>query len=144
MYKAGSLITLETGEYSDFTYEGPFRVLRDIDVQAVVTEFKEARGHSIGAGETAFIAWLSESGYIEDVACARWYLGASYPPRRPFAPEGYQMTAEAVVATEAAQKADKEHEEKQRRAWLAREAARRTAASFESSIWAEEAAKDKF
>lgn len=144
MYKAGSLITLETGEYSDFGYAGPFRVLRDIDIQAVVTEFKDARGHGVGAGEQAFIAWLSAAGYIEDVDCARWYLGAPYPPHRPFIPHGYRMTPEAIAATEAAAKADEAAKAQAYVVWQGNESRRMTVAQFESAIWAEEAAKDKF
>lgn len=142
MYKAGSLITLETGEYSDFGYEGPYRVLRDIDVQAVVTEFKEARGHGVGMGETAFIAWLSRAGYIEDIDCARWYLGSAYPPYRPFKPDGYRMTPEATAASEAAAAEDRAQKEREHRKWRVNAVARRTDAFSEASLWAELAKED--
>ena len=40
LIKVGTLMTFETGEWSDFTYIGPFRVLCDFDQQEVIDTFK--------------------------------------------------------------------------------------------------------
>jgi hypothetical protein len=92
LYKQGQLLILEHGEYSDFGYGGPFRVLRDIDGNATIEAFKKAEGYDAGTG--AFIAWLATAGYIEDVECAEWHLGLNHTGLWPF---DYEPSAEALA-----------------------------------------------
>lgn len=87
--KAGTVITLERGSYSDQVYDGPFFVQKDIDQEAVVKAFKEQWTPRLIKSQWSeynhvrnkpypedFIAWLTTQGFIEDAKFAhRWYLG---------------------------------------------------------------------
>jgi hypothetical protein len=96
MFKQGQILTLEQGEYSDFQYAGPFRVLRDLDIQSVVDRFQSTVGRD--KYPNAFIAWLATEGYIEDVGGSRWDLGSFN-----LEPEGYETTAEQSAFLEEQQ-----------------------------------------
>lgn len=86
--KAGSILTLETGEYSDFTYHGPFKVLKDINQRQVVELFRAQwkptldPGEELGAWDNhpdpyEFMWWLTKEGYIEDIASHHsWHIGS--------------------------------------------------------------------
>lgn len=72
--KAGTILTLEHGEYSDWSYEGPFRVVHDFDQQMAADAFKAANKST---WSWDFAEWLSREGYVEDVPDGfRWYLGS--------------------------------------------------------------------
>lgn len=101
--KQGQTVTFETGEYSDFTYIGPFKVLKDFDQQEVVNKFKEENppveteygewgkkyyGRDTYmkpmATEDNFVPWLVRNGYVEDQEDNfQWYIGAygSFDPQ---------------------------------------------------------------
>ncbi len=98
----GTTLTLETGEYSDFTYVGPFLVLRTMDQAELVGTFRERhppewvpylqstldnwkkmgwpqrdKGYWKQPDTNMFIAWLTKEGYIEDIENHdSWYLGS--------------------------------------------------------------------
>lgn len=70
---AGTLLVLEHGAYSDFTYVGPFRVVRTFDQMAVRDRYAHERKSLSPSG---FIAWLATEGYIEDIpGSVTWDLG---------------------------------------------------------------------
>ena len=110
MFKQGQILTLEQGEYSDFQYAGPFRVLRDLDVQSVVDRFQSTVGRNEKVN--AFIAWLATEGYIEDVDARRWHLGYYN-----LNPDGYQNPPEQQAWCEARWAADKARQKEQMEKW---------------------------
>lgn len=89
---AGTLLTLETGEYSDFTYHGPFRVVRDFDQQEVINAFLAAwptertrcnseegwprYDEDDAPPPSAFAPFLTRLGYIEDLPSVSWHVGS--------------------------------------------------------------------
>ena len=82
LIKRGTILTLESGEYSDSAWHGPFNVLREFDQENVRDLFlgQWANQHPELAWNRAeileFIAWLHRNGYIEDVPQAQsWHLG---------------------------------------------------------------------
>jgi len=95
-YKAGELINLTTGEYSDYCLRGTVKVLKDFDSLEAVTNFVslyptlkpihryrskevvEYRDTSsyLGIGHDDFIAWLNREGYIEDTPMQEWHVGS--------------------------------------------------------------------
>jgi hypothetical protein len=78
--KAGDALILETGEYSDFSYSGPFRVLKPLRLsQALLDECRAAflpsypgaefRPDDIGAA-------LNRLGYVEDMETTSVHVGS--------------------------------------------------------------------
>ncbi|WP_028753697.1 hypothetical protein [Rhizobium leucaenae] len=78
--EAGTILAFAGGEWSDNWTTGPFNVLRDFDQQEVVDAFRaqfKPKDEWDEPDETAFIAWLTVNGYIEDAPKSyRWYVGA--------------------------------------------------------------------
>jgi hypothetical protein len=80
--KAGTLLTLEHGEYSDRGWDGPFTVKRDFDQAEVSTIFREQwkpkpNSYVNSPSEYDFIAWLTTAGYVEDAPKTfSWYIGS--------------------------------------------------------------------
>jgi hypothetical protein len=99
-FKAGQIITLEHGSYSNFGYTGPLKVLRDFDSQSVVAKFRRGRKRG-DIGE--FIAWLSAEGYVEDTAAFKWILGDYWT----LDPVGYVKPAKERAAIAAEERAEK-------------------------------------
>jgi hypothetical protein len=76
---AGTTLTITTGAYSDYRDYGPFLVIKEIDKATVANEFT-GQWKLIHDGDRPdgldFIAWLSQYGYIEDVAGSQtWHAG---------------------------------------------------------------------
>lgn len=65
----GTLLTLETGEYSDYTFHGPFTVLREFDQAEAVAQFRVqwvAPNEWTDEPDTdQFMGWLTQERYIE-------------------------------------------------------------------------------
>lgn len=92
-FKAGQLLMLETGEYSDKNWVGPFRVTKDCDLRALCEEWCgvsppvneydddlsdfviEQDGGPFYNLLDAFISWLSRSGYFEEIDCTSIHIG---------------------------------------------------------------------
>lgn len=77
----GEFLILETGEYSDSTWTGPFIVVREIDKAKVADEYRATCDPDPYTEDAAtpegFIGWLAKSGYIVDVPTAhRWHVGS--------------------------------------------------------------------
>ncbi len=74
---SGSLLIIETDEYSDKTWEGPFRVLKDLDQAVVSQAFRnQSFGQPHGALASDFLPWLVKNGYVEDETnCFAWHVG---------------------------------------------------------------------
>lgn len=79
--KAGTFITFETGEYSDYSYTGPFIVIKDFNRTEVAelyrsTWVQEPTDWRNGPSEDGFVAWMSKNNYIVDVPCSTsWHVG---------------------------------------------------------------------
>jgi hypothetical protein len=84
--KAGTILNLTQGQYSDYTFDGPFRVLKDFVKQDAYDAFLTAMAikYPSGSGEddyearsiNNFVAFLSTSGFVTPVEGAEsWYLG---------------------------------------------------------------------
>ncbi len=79
--KAGMMLVLETGEYSDFSVTGPFRVMRDFDQAQIVETFKAKWKPKYDFKKTPdtddFMGWLSRGGYIQDIdGVVSWHIGS--------------------------------------------------------------------
>ncbi len=78
----GSLLLIETGEYSDRQTHGPVRVLKRLDKNAVaaqyVAEFKvDPKEDWIERpAPDKFLPWLVAKGYAEDLKCSTWHAGS--------------------------------------------------------------------
>lgn len=75
--KSGTLLTVSTGEYSDYSVHGVFRALKDITYE----DLREARKAQPGEYDEycdikQIIAFLATQGYIEDVPSLELHLGA--------------------------------------------------------------------
>lgn len=89
---AGSLLILSTGEYSDYNYHGPFKVLKGFSRAAAAeafviawpqyrTDVNTARGwqqfdEDDGPDPSAFMDWLIKEGWIEALDCPEWHVGS--------------------------------------------------------------------
>lgn len=82
--KKGDLVVFECGDYSDYTYTGPFRALADFECseQAELWENAERAKHDLEEEDACpfwfnfrshnYAAWLMQQGLIEDVDCVTW------------------------------------------------------------------------
>lgn len=78
-FKVGDLVILETGEYSDRSWHGPFRALKDFNIREAAQEFQDGfkpEDEWDRAGPHEFVAWLSSSGYLEEVDAASVHVGS--------------------------------------------------------------------
>jgi len=80
-------LILETGEYSDYSFQGPFKVLRSFESQEEAerhtalfdSEVKEKNGdHGTWdhASPDTLIAYLAAEGFIEELSCVREHVGS--------------------------------------------------------------------
>lgn len=79
--KAGMTLVLENGEYNNYSFTGPFRVMRDFDQAQIVETFK-AQWEPTNDWEDEepdaddFQGWLSREGYIEGIeGLVSWHTG---------------------------------------------------------------------
>lgn len=76
--KEGTILVLEHGEYSDYTFDGPFRVLKEFDQAIISAEFRAQfvpPYQGARPDESDFIGWLARNGYVENLAAHRWHIG---------------------------------------------------------------------
>lgn len=79
LFKAGELVILETGEYSDSSWHGPFRSLKDFDMRDAADEFRSGfkkEDEWDRPGPYEFIAWLSGAGYLEQLDAHSLHVGS--------------------------------------------------------------------
>lgn len=77
--KAGSLLSVEEGEYSDYGVVGFFVVLADFDTKAVLDEYlsenqDNARRYSFDRSK--FIAFVISRGFLLEIKYSGWYIGS--------------------------------------------------------------------
>ena len=78
-YKAGALLLITTGEYSDYYPHGIFRAVRDFNIKETVALYIEREKPDTEEYSFEFdklVAWLSREGYVEDVQHTELWLGA--------------------------------------------------------------------
>lgn len=78
-HKAGELILLSSGDYSDYGICGIFRALVDMDIGALATEYYEQCPMK-SASESGFAGWLIKLGHIEDVDYDEVHCGWGFQP----------------------------------------------------------------
>ena len=78
-------MVIETGEYSDYAFSGPFRVVADFDQAEVIAAFKEEWAPGPNSYKepgddpdpSDFVPWMTKRGLIEDVAnVVSWHIGS--------------------------------------------------------------------
>lgn len=74
---AGSLLTISTGEYSDYSIHGVFRAIHNIDAETLRLRWladhpEEAERYRFNA--MAFLAAATKAGLVEQVECWEWHL----------------------------------------------------------------------
>jgi hypothetical protein len=81
--EAGTILVLEHGEYSDYSFDGPVRVVKDFDQKEVCDAFLAQWTKGTGSDwrpypdESQFIAWLTKEQYVESMDNVHsWYLGS--------------------------------------------------------------------
>lgn len=78
----GTTLVFETGEYSDYSFTGPFRVLREFDQAEICETFKDAwREQEYDEWDKPdgpdLIAWMAKEGYVEDIPnVVSWHVGS--------------------------------------------------------------------
>lgn len=79
---AGTLLIIETGEYSDQRWTGPVRILRDVSRRELADGYRstwkqdDERPWQTGADPDGFLPWLVTAGYAEDVENVQsWHVG---------------------------------------------------------------------
>lgn len=79
---AGAVLVIEFGEYSDYGFNGPFKVLRSFDQGEVSEDFRRQwKKGPDDAGDLPyakhFIDWMTKQGYIEPLQNAHvWNVGS--------------------------------------------------------------------
>jgi len=74
---AGSLFTVTSGEYSDYSVRGVFRALAAINADALRSEYLAERPEQAVEycfREDQFLGWVARKGLIEAVDCFEWHL----------------------------------------------------------------------
>lgn len=80
--KKGTLLIIETGEYNDRTWFGPFRMLKDAMKETLAKQYKaqwkpDKDGWPDKPDPDGFISWLTVAGFIEDVSDVHsWHVGS--------------------------------------------------------------------
>lgn len=75
----GALLTISTGEYSDYVVLGVFRAKAPLDVSALRQEYLALRpveAKEYHFHEHAFLGWVVRKGLLDHEECFEWYLGA--------------------------------------------------------------------
>lgn len=84
--KAGTLLVIETGEYSDRWWDGPVRVVKAFRKQDAVDAFRAAfvpyknddYQYVTEPEPSAFLPWLIANGYVEHVdGVHSWHVGSA-------------------------------------------------------------------
>lgn len=77
--ETGAVLVIETGEYSDYSFTGPFRVLKAFDQAEIVEAYAAETPKQEWSDKPdlePFIPWLVKHGYIEDVpGVVSWHVG---------------------------------------------------------------------
>lgn len=84
VFKVGELMTMSSGEYSDYCVQGLFKVIIDFDAQQKLAEWaeengKELKGGGVYSGWSSrgvdFLGWLNSNNYIAEIEYRELHLG---------------------------------------------------------------------
>lgn len=78
-FQTAEIIVLETGEYSDHSWHGPYRALKDFDIREAAEEFKASfkpEDEWDRPGPYEFVAWLAKAGFVEAIDCRTVHVGS--------------------------------------------------------------------
>ena len=84
VFKAGELLAISKGEYSDYCINGLFRLLTDFNPQKELLAWAKETGRKVVEGVAErdrsnknidYLGWLNKSGFIEDVAYRELHIG---------------------------------------------------------------------
>ena len=88
--KAGTLLVIETGEYSDRCWTGPVRMLRDATKRDMAEAYRAQWTKPVddewaeGPDNYGFLPWLIKEGWVEHVDdVTSWHVG-SYGSFEPY------------------------------------------------------------
>lgn len=71
---AGTLLIIETGENSDFSWAGPVRIIKDVTKAELVEQFRSDQKGDPRPDD--FLPWLVKTGWAEDVDnVTSWHIG---------------------------------------------------------------------
>jgi hypothetical protein len=79
MIQEGTLILIETGEYSDYGVAAVVRVKKGFDGKDAIEQYLSERPDQkdqYRGDHYEFIQWLSKNDYIEDAPHLRWHIGS--------------------------------------------------------------------
>jgi len=72
-FKAGEVVRLSSGSYSDYSVRAVVRVVKDFDIEACAKSFvppKDPRGYNRhGADEDNFVKALVAGGFVTEIEC---------------------------------------------------------------------------
>ena len=79
----GEILILETGCYSDYSFQGPFKVLKDFESREEAEKHTTIYAFSVAeedkdwdhASTNSFIAHLVTNGFIEEMGYVREHIG---------------------------------------------------------------------
>ena len=75
--KKGTIIQIESGEYSDYQVHGIFTALVDFDVNKVLKEYKQFTGRHSPYPKYGFISYLVTNEFLDDMCYGILDLGSS-------------------------------------------------------------------
>ena len=73
----GTIFTITTGEYSDYSVRGVFKALKEIDYKACTEAYLEqhpAQREDYSFKEHSFITWAYQQGYMDLIDSMEWHL----------------------------------------------------------------------
>ena len=79
IYKVGTILLLETGEYSDYGYCGQLVTLCDLDLREAMDEYKgqyKAKGEWDGPDQSGFVGWLCSTQKCAALECQTAHIGS--------------------------------------------------------------------
>jgi hypothetical protein len=75
--KQGSLLTISTGEYSDYFIQGVFRATKEINVDELTKTYlaeNPRQRKEFEFNDSQFLGWVARQGFLEPIDCYEWHL----------------------------------------------------------------------
>jgi hypothetical protein len=78
-HKAGTIVVFETGKYSDYAFDGPYKVLRDFDTRTAADEgIAQYKQEDVWDrfGPYELVPYLVSAGYVEEIPHVNEHIGS--------------------------------------------------------------------